>query len=192
MAPRKRAKALTQDEVVGAALEIIDLEGLDALTMRRLGADLGVEAMALYYHVPSKEALLDLTVERMRSEMRLPDPMPDNPATTLEAIFSEYVRVLRAHPNMAPLATRRTDRAAISGLEYLIGRGIEPDDAIELYQSITAFAVGFSILGSPLGESMLAGLPDDLTERMREWKDSTFRRTLRAVMSGYGLREGER
>ena len=74
--PAGRSEPLSREEIVDAALAIVDAEGLEALTMRRLGAALGVEAMTLYYHVPNKEALLDLTVERMRSEMRLPDPLP--------------------------------------------------------------------------------------------------------------------
>lgn len=55
--------ALTHDRVLQAALTLADAEGLDALTMRRLGTALGVEAMSLYRHVPNKEALLDAMVD---------------------------------------------------------------------------------------------------------------------------------
>ncbi len=55
--------ALTHDRVVQAALALADSEGLDALSMRRLGAELGVEAMSLYRHVPNKDALLDGMVD---------------------------------------------------------------------------------------------------------------------------------
>ncbi len=51
--------ALTPERVVEAALRLADEHGLEALTMRRLGTALGVEAMSLYRHVASKEALLD-------------------------------------------------------------------------------------------------------------------------------------
>lgn len=76
MTSARRDQPLTRAELLDAALRIVDTEGLPALTMRRLGDAVGVEAMSLYNHVPNKEALLDLTVERMRSEARLPDPMP--------------------------------------------------------------------------------------------------------------------
>jgi AcrR family transcriptional regulator len=54
---------LTRDRVLAAALELADRDGLPALTMRRLADDLGVEAMSIYYHLPSKEAILDGLVE---------------------------------------------------------------------------------------------------------------------------------
>lgn len=182
--PAGRSEPLSREEILDAALAIVDAEGLEALTMRRLGATLGVEAMTLYYHVPNKEALLNLTVERMRSEMRLSDPLPDDPAGHLEAIFFEYRRVLGAHPNMLPLATRRTNGSA-SGLEYLIGHGMDPEDAVGLYQSLVAFTIGYSLLGSR--DDAWAGIPEDLAGRLADWRDDTFRRTLRSLMDAYGL-----
>jgi TetR/AcrR family transcriptional regulator, tetracycline repressor protein len=187
----RRERPLTRTELLDAALGIVDSEGLEALTMRRLADAVGVEAMSLYHHVPSKDALLNWTVERMRSEMRLPEPLPDGWAGVLEAIFVEYRRVLAAHPNMLPLATRRTDLAETSGLQYLIDQGIAPDDAVEMYQSLVAFTVGYSVLGSPLVETTWAGLPATLAARLRELRDGTFRRTLRIVMNGYRSGEGE-
>lgn len=190
MTRRRRERPLTRDELLGAALDLVDSEGLAALTMRRLAAAVGVEAMSLYYHVPSKEALLDGTVERMRSEMRLPETAPGDWADALEAIFVEYRRVLAAHPNMLPLAARRTGRGGPSGLLYLIDQGVAPDDAVELYQSLVAFTVGFSMLSSPAIEATWPGLPEALGERLHEWTDATFRRTLRIVMGGYRVGKG--
>ena len=191
MTPRTRERPLTRDELLDAALGIVDSEGLAALTMRRLAAAVGVEAMSLYYHVPHKEALLDGVVERMRSEMRLPETAPDDWADALEAVFVEYRRVLAAHPNMLPLAARRTDRAGASGLLYLIDQGVALDDAVELYQSLVAFTVGYSVLSSPVVETAWVGLPEALAERLRDWRDATFRRTLRIVMDGYRAGTGE-
>ena len=185
MTPRERSRPLTRDEVVDAALRLVDEEGLEALTMRRLGAALGVEAMALYRHVPNKEALLDLTVERMRSEMLLPESASETPAEGLAAIFAEYARVLADHPNMLPLATRRTAAASTSGLEYLIEQGLPEEDAVELYQSLTAFTIGWALLGATHVE--WAGLPEHLTRRMGRWEEHTFRRTVGRLMAGYGF-----
>jgi TetR/AcrR family tetracycline transcriptional repressor len=185
MTGARRDHPLTRDELLDAALAIVDSKGLGALTMRRLADAVGVEAMSLYHHVPSKDALLDGTVERMRSEMRLPASLPDDWAAILEAIFVEYRRLLTAHPNMMPLATRRTDNVATSGLEFLIGRGIAPDDAVELYQSLVAFTIGYSTAGSSLVPHDWAGLPPELAERTRDWREETFRRSLRAIMDGY-------
>jgi AcrR family transcriptional regulator len=60
---------LSRDRVLAAAMAVADAEGLAAVTMRRVAADLGVEAMSLYHHVPSKEALLDGLVEALVAEM---------------------------------------------------------------------------------------------------------------------------
>jgi AcrR family transcriptional regulator len=60
---------LSRERVLAAAVALADAEGLQALTMRRLAADLGVEAMSLYYHVPGKEALLDGLVDYVLGEI---------------------------------------------------------------------------------------------------------------------------
>lgn len=188
MSPRKRSKSVSREEILDVALQIVDSEGLSALSMRRLGAEVGIDPMMIHRHVPDKETLLDLTVERMRSGMILGN-LPDDPAQLLESIFAEYLRVLREHPNMVPLATRRTDATKISGLEYLVDQGVPVENAVELYQSLAAFTIGYALLGSSPAADQWSGMPADLTERLRDWRDETFRRTLRAIIHTYGLGE---
>lgn len=190
MRPR-RDHPLAKVELLDAALRIVDTEGLQALTMRRLADAVGVEAMSLYHHVSSKEALLDSTVEHMRSELRLPDPMPEAWVDILAAIFGGYRRVLAAHPNMLPLAARRTGGVLPMGLQFLIDQGFPPDDAVELYQSLTAFTVGYSMLSSPFAQADRFSLPGELAERARDWRDETCERTLRMIMAAYGSRRLE-
>ena len=67
---------LTKERVLQAAVDLADREGLDALTMRRLGADLGVEAMSLYKHVANKEAILNGIVELVVGEIEIPSEGP--------------------------------------------------------------------------------------------------------------------
>jgi TetR/AcrR family tetracycline transcriptional repressor len=180
----RRATPVTRAELLDTALGIVDSDGLDALTMRRLADALGVEAMSLYHHVPNKESLLDWLVERMRSEMKIGPPSPDW-RDTMAGILVEYRRVLSAHPNMLPLATRRTDHVSTSGLRFLIESGLTPESAVELYQSLIAFAVGFSTVGSSSGAADWAGAPDELVDRSRDWRAETFSRGLRILMDGY-------
>src|SRR5207248_11528910 len=74
---RRRAMArerLTRERVVEAAIALVDAEGIDALTMRRLGKELGVEGMALYTHVENKDGLLNAVSQQILSELELPDP----------------------------------------------------------------------------------------------------------------------
>jgi AcrR family transcriptional regulator len=188
MTTRRRQRPLSREELVESALRIVDSEGLHALTMRRLGDAVGVEAMSLYKHVPNKEVLLDLTVERMRSEMHLPDPLPADWMDLIAGIFGEYRRVLTAHPNMLSLAGRRADGLAPAGLQFLIGHGFAPADAVELYQSLAAFTIGYSMMSSPLAHIDPSLWPGELADRAGDWRDETCERTLRMVMEGYASR----
>lgn len=181
------SKPLTEDRIVETALEIVDSQGLEGLTMRRLGAELGVDPMMIYRHVPNKEGLLDLALERMRREMSLPDPLPEDPSELLEAVFVAYHGLLAAHPHMIPLATRRTDMSAQSGLEYIIELGLAPDEAVQLFQSLTAFTIGFAALGAPAVAGDWERFPDPLVDRLRDWREDTLKRTIRLMLAGYGV-----
>lgn len=66
---------LTRDRIITAAIELIEREGVQALSMRRIGAELGVAAMSLYNHVPGKEAVLDGVADRILGKLEL-DPAP--------------------------------------------------------------------------------------------------------------------
>ena len=69
MAAKASRKPLSRERVLAAAVALADTEGLQSLTMRRLAADLEVEAMSLYYHLPAKEALLDGVAEAVIAEI---------------------------------------------------------------------------------------------------------------------------
>lgn len=183
--PRKRTTPLTKDELFERALAIADAEGLDALTMRRLAQDVGVEAASLYHHVPNKEALLDGVLVRMRSEMRLPEPLPEDWKDLMAAIFAEYRRVLSTHPNLTPLSGRRVETDPDSGLVFLTQLGFTLDDAVDLWQSMIAFVTGFSIFSSAYAESDTSDLPPGVAERMSQWRDETCTRSLRMLLDAY-------
>ncbi|WP_433530648.1 TetR/AcrR family transcriptional regulator [Micromonospora sp. CA-263727] len=69
MGAKNPREPLSRDRALAAAIALVDTEGLAALTMRRLAAELGVEAMSLYYHLPGKEGLLDGLVETVIAEI---------------------------------------------------------------------------------------------------------------------------
>src|SRR5258708_21386456 len=70
--PGAARQRLTRDRVLQAALEFVDANGLAALSMHKLGAELGGQGMSLYSHVASKDALLDGIVEAMTREAEMP------------------------------------------------------------------------------------------------------------------------
>ncbi|MGW6914740.1 TetR/AcrR family transcriptional regulator [Kitasatospora sp. NPDC054939] len=73
-ARRRDQPALSREQIVAEAVAILDAEGLDALSMRRLGARLNAGATSMYTHVANKEELLELVVDTVFGELRLPDP----------------------------------------------------------------------------------------------------------------------
>ena len=100
-------QALSRDAVVAAALEIIDERGLDACTMRAVADAVGVEAMSLYWHVPSKEALLDGVVEMMLVEAEIGRADEEEWRARIAEFGRAFRRVLLRHPNALPLLAGR-------------------------------------------------------------------------------------
>lgn len=95
---------LTRQRVADAALVFIDGHGLDALSMRKLGAELGVEAMSLYNHVANKADLLDAVSDRLYAKVldAYGDPTGDWKVHA-RALSHAYVDVAAAHPNAVSL-----------------------------------------------------------------------------------------
>ena len=99
-------RGLDRDAVVGEALRLLDEEGRDALTMRRLGDALHVEAASLYTHVAGKDDLIDAVLDRVLDGIELPAPDRD-PRTAIVDGLSAYRRALLAHPTIVLLMTER-------------------------------------------------------------------------------------
>jgi TetR/AcrR family tetracycline transcriptional repressor len=87
---------LDQEQIVLAALDLLDEVGLDGLSMRRLAERLGIKAASLYWHVRNKEHLLQLLADAICAPVREPDPTLSW-RKRLEALGQEYRRVLRGH-----------------------------------------------------------------------------------------------
>jgi AcrR family transcriptional regulator len=125
-------RPLSPERVVTAALRLVDRRGLRALSMRRLGGALGVEAMSLYKHVPGKPALLDLLVERVLSGIA-PPPTGASWERRIRHVAGELRRVSLTHPHIFPLLATRVPASpkALAPLEALLGAIIdaEVDDA---------------------------------------------------------------
>jgi AcrR family transcriptional regulator len=101
-----RPSRLDRSAVLEAALALVDREGLDGLTMRRLAAEVGVEAMALYRHADSKEGLLDGLVEIVLGKLQI-DPEADDWRAQLHSLASDFRQVTLNHPNVLPLIAAR-------------------------------------------------------------------------------------
>jgi TetR/AcrR family transcriptional regulator, tetracycline repressor protein len=149
---RSRAKpGLTRKLILQTALDLLDREGLEALSMRRLGAALRVEAMSLYNHVANKEAVLDGIVEIVLDEIVLPPPT-GNWETDLRALAHAYRAVLRRHPAALPIVSTRPVATvwALNKLEYALTlfhrAGLEGLEATYALNIGAAFVIGHVLL----------------------------------------------
>jgi AcrR family transcriptional regulator len=95
--PPRRAAPLTQERIVTAAITELDAHGAERLTMRRLAQRLDVTSTALYWHVATKEDLLDLAVDHILGEVPIPEPGPDSRAAVRTLLLSWRAAML-AHP----------------------------------------------------------------------------------------------
>ena len=161
---RGRYGRLSRERVLSSALDLVDREGLSALSMRRLGAELGVEAMALYRYADSKDALLDGLVEalHLKLEERLSGEEVPEAKPGPSAWRAELHRIARAtydvcvtHPRAVPLlATRmlavplaQRPAAVLRDHERVLAllREAELDDAhiAAAFQAYTAWLLGY-------------------------------------------------
>jgi AcrR family transcriptional regulator len=144
---------LSADVIFRAALRLVDDKGLEALTMRRLAADLGVAPMSLYGHVPNKEDLLLGLVDAATGEMALPSPETE-PWEALRSITREFRRVALLHPNLVPLITLQPPggtaglRTLEAALDALARAGMDPAARAGAYRLMSSFAIGFVVLES--------------------------------------------
>ena len=140
-------RPLSRERVVASALRLVDRRGLDALSMRRLGTALGVEAMSLYKHVPSKPALLELLVERVLADIA-PPPARAAWEPRVRHVANELRRVSLAHPHVFPLLATRVPASpqALAPLEVLLAAlldaGLDEAAAVRHFWTLVGWATG--------------------------------------------------
>jgi AcrR family transcriptional regulator len=140
---------LTRERIVSTALTIVDRDGLGALSMRRLGAELDVDPMAVYYYIPNKDALLDAIVEAVMAEIDLTFDDESLPAEErIVGAASAYRDAMLAHVNALPIVMSRgpSTPVALRPVELLIGilrgAGLPPTRAMAGMNAIAATVRG--------------------------------------------------
>ncbi len=150
---------LGADSIVRAAEHIIDQEGLGALTMRRLGRELGVEAMSIYHHIPNKATLEARLVTRLLAtdDAGTSDAAPDITSDlTSDLLVEHYVRRLRSalhdHPGRLPLVTGRLPPelfdAAVprSVVDSLMAAGFDPSASAWILDAVIGYVIGHALV----------------------------------------------
>lgn len=147
----KTRPPLSHDRIINAAVALADEEGMEALSMRRLGQSLGVEAMSLYNHVAGKEALVDGMVDRVFTEIRVPSEGAPWVAEMRRYAFSKR-EALERHPWATGLLESRTSpgpenmrhHEALVGC--LLNAGLTATEAVRVYVAIGSYVSGFAVL----------------------------------------------
>jgi AcrR family transcriptional regulator len=144
---RRREVGLTQEEIVATAMAVADAEGVEAVSMRRIGRELGAGAMSLYWHVASKEELQDLMLEAIEREIEVPEPSGDwradlrNYARNTRAAMLRHqwaLDFLGARPPTGPADARNADRlfGALDGL------GLDMETIVWITMTVATYVMG--------------------------------------------------
>jgi TetR/AcrR family transcriptional regulator, tetracycline repressor protein len=163
---------LTKAAVVDRALALADASGLDALTIRKLAAELGVTPMALYWHFRGKDELLEGLAERIWGEI---DTSVDTTlpwADQLRALLTSLISVLRAHPAATTLLAQseKNSEAALNAievaLELLRTAGFSPQDASAIARM--SLWTGIMLVMSEPGIELLDGAERTELQRKKQ------------------------
>jgi len=164
---------LSRDRVLAAALALADAGGLESLTMRRLGEDLGVEAMSLYKHVTNKDDLVDGMVDLVFAEIELPTPGAEWRTAMRERAVSVRSALIR-HPWATALMQSRTapGPATLHHHDTVIGTlrgaGFSVGLTAHAFSALDAYVYGFAL--------QQRSLPFDTLEEAQEVGRQMFAR----------------
>jgi AcrR family transcriptional regulator len=145
----QQRESLSRERVLRTAMELADREDIAALTMRRLAAELGVEAMSLYYYVKSKDELLDGIVDLALTEVEPPSGSADWKADVRRSALS-YFDTLGRHPWVSGVSTSGdASWAQFRWMDALLKRlreaGLSPELTHHAYHALDSHIVGSAL-----------------------------------------------
>jgi AcrR family transcriptional regulator len=199
--PRQPRSSLTREQIVAEALRILDAEGAEALSMRKLAAGLGSGATSLYWHVANRDELIELVIDKVYGELELPDAEHAAGTDDWREITREFARGTRS------IALRHT--WVVSVLDHFAAAGLGPNVAQATERMLAVFeragfelaeaeralnTVGAYITGVAMSEAAWHNwlARRDLTQQ--EWIDNALRlaeeatedhQRLRSVVTSY-------
>ncbi len=155
MAPQSDANTdqrvpLSRDRVLRAAINLVDSAGIESLTMRRLGQELGVEAMSLYNHVANKDDILSGIAELVFSEIALPSGNAGWKAALRGSAISAH-NVLRRHPwaHSITMTPEKPSPARLRWMEGVLGTlrigGFSAELTCHAYHALDSHVTGFTL-----------------------------------------------
>ncbi|MET9329126.1 TetR family transcriptional regulator [Tsukamurella sp. NPDC003166] len=211
---RGRPPSITRERIVGRALEVLDEQGTDGLTMKALAADLGVTTMALYRHVDDRETLLALALDAIAEPFAAID-FPDEPRACIDLAMTTLYDSLTAHPWVpeALIRPQRIGRGALLLTDAVMGAAYrltgDRGTALAAYRALWSLTLG-SVLshlrqraeGTPLThermDEIVGTMPPDAVPNLRASAEldaapataDEFAASLAALMTGLFGPEG--
>lgn len=164
--PAADQAGLTADRILTTALALVDEQGLEALTMRGLARELGVDPMSIYHHLPNKAAVVSGLVELVFSRMESPEAVPGDWAEQVRAWVNAYRDLTRRHPRLVlqivtdPVAVAQAARMISGPLHAALTSAGVPEGKIDACAGMFVdFANGFALAGlePPVSVSVSAG-----------------------------------
>ncbi|WP_030203169.1 TetR/AcrR family transcriptional regulator [Streptomyces sp. NRRL S-87] len=145
-------RALTRETVLAAAAALVRQHGPDALTMRKLAAELGTAVTSIYWHVGNREQLLDALVERTVRDMAAIRPAGRTPAERVVSVARSMRRELRERPHLIAMVHERglTDRMFLPAQQALVrevrAAGLRGARAADAVRAVQFQVVGFVLV----------------------------------------------
>lgn len=141
---------LSREAIVRKAMEVLDAHGLQKLSMRKLAAELGAAPMSLYWHVPTKDALIELCLDEVYGEFELPSP-DDDWENAVRGMMHSLRHLALKHPwwvrgigefnSIGPKAVAMAD----SMFAPMLRAGLSMAVAAQSVSTISSFVVGYAI-----------------------------------------------
>ncbi len=192
--PKAGQEMLTRDRILTTALRLIDEHGVEALSMRRLATELGVDPMAIYHHLPGKHAILAGLIEIVFNELQLPATKYATWQEQVRAFARAYHSITRAHPNLVLYLVTDPKSCADAALvanevlyTALAAAGLSPQAIVLSADLLVDYLNGFALAESS-GRLGHPGERQDLLTRLSEQRPEQFP-TMRWVFNN--LREDE-
>lgn len=174
-------KALGEDEIVAAALEIIERSGVEALTMRHLSAQLGVALGATYHHVPNKHALLVLVTNELYGRIPIPVRDGDDCLGQVRQMMINLTAVMQQYPGVAAYMTQHPSEVPMVDAMHMVqsaleDAGLSGEAMARALTALSLFVTGAILSGFTTTQRRTTVPPDKV--------DSWFAGSLDVVLAG--------
>jgi TetR/AcrR family transcriptional regulator, tetracycline repressor protein len=189
---RPTGPLLSREAIIETALEIIDKDGLEGFGMRRLAADLNVNAASFYYYFANKNDILEAVVQAALRPVRIPHDPTGNWIEEIVRMCNSFRKTMLMHPNLVELVALRLDRNfSPSGYDayarLMLGEGIPPKLVMPLCDAIMNLSLG-SVIQTITADQAAKFEPDTLAMSPALRKVTSANRISSEVQLGLAVR----